>query len=115
MSVVILVAVLLLAVAVLWRERRLRRERAAVARTLQQLGQGLAEARQQLRRLNEELFTVERILEEKHFFDQDDLAQARLRHVEHPRRVAAERAAIASEHKVSPTQLVMDEDFNKVH
>jgi hypothetical protein len=115
MTLVVLVAALILVVALGLRERALRRERSASSRALGELIKSLAEARQQLRRLNEELVVIERVLEEKHFFDQEDLAQARLRLIEHPRRVAAERAAIATEHKVSPTQLVMDEDLNKVH
>jgi len=115
MAVLAVVAVLVLSVAFALRERRLARDRTATEAALQELRTSLEGARTQLRRANEDVFVVQTLLSERNLLDENDLARARLRLIEAPRRVAEEKAAMARHLKVSPTQLVIDPSDSKIH
>ena len=115
MAVLAVVAVLVLSVGLALRERQLARDRAAADAALQELRTSLEGARNQLRRANEDLFVIQTLLAERNLLDENDLARARLRLIEAPRRVAEEKAAMARHLKVSPTQLVIDPSDSKIH
>jgi hypothetical protein len=115
MAVLAVVAVLVLSVGFALRERQLARDRAATEAALQELRTSLEGARNQLRRANEDLFVIQTLLGERNLLDENDLARARLRLIDAPRRVAEEKAAMARHLKVSPTQLVIDPSDSKIH
>ena len=115
MALLAVVGGLLLAFALVVREYQLAKERSQHAAAHERLRVSLKETRGQLRRTLEDVHVIQRVLEEKHLLDETDLARGRMRLIETPRRRAAERNAIVRNHNVSPTQLVMDEDLNKVH
>ena len=115
MAVLAVVAVLVLSVAFAFRERQVARERVAAEMVLQELRTSIEGARSQLRRANEDLYVIQTLLAERNLLDENDLARARLRLIEAPRRVAEERAAMARHLKVSPTQLVIDPTDSKIH
>lgn len=115
MAVLAMVAVLVLSVAFALRERRLARDRTAALAALDELRTSLEAVRIQLRRANEDVFVVQTLLSERNLLDENDLARARLRLIEAPRRVAEEKAAMARHLKVSPTQLVIDPSDSKIH
>jgi hypothetical protein len=115
MALLAVIGGLLLALALIVREYQLAKERARHLATHERLRSSLKETRTQLRRALEDLHVLLRVLEEKHLVDEADLSRGRARLIETPRRLAAERNAIVRNHNVSPTQLVIDEDLNKVH
>jgi len=115
MALLAVIGGLLLAFALIVREYQLAKQRAQDAVTLERLRANIKETRGQLRRAVEDFHVMQRILEEKHLLTQTDLTRGRVRLIEHPRRVAAERNAIVRSHGVSPTQLIIDDDLDKVH
>lgn len=106
---------LFLALALIIREYQLTRERALQAATFEQLRVSLEATRGQLRRACEDLYVLQSVLSERNVLDEADLARTRIRLVEMPRRVAAERDAIRRHLGVAPQHLVIDESDGKVH
>jgi hypothetical protein len=107
---------LLLALALIVREVQLARERANHASELERMRVSLGETRRQLRRALEDLYVLQNVLGDKHLLDEHDLARGRARHIDGPRRIAEERDSILRKHDdVEATQLIIDEDINKVH
>jgi hypothetical protein len=115
MALLAVIGGLLLAAALFVREIYLSKERALQGEAFSRLRDALKDAHTRHRRLAEDLLVLQRLLEEKRLIDAEDLISARLRLIDHPRRIAAERNALASAHNLSPTQLVIDEDANKIH
>lgn len=115
MAFTAVLAGVLLCVAFCVRERHLRRERAATAEALRDLRIALEATRAQLRRAGEDVFVLQTLLAERNLLDDGDLARARIRLIETPRRLAEERAAMARHLQVSPTQLVLDPNDPKIH
>lgn len=105
----------LLAAALLLRELLGLRARNLQADEHEQLRQILSDTQNELRRAVEDVQVLQAVLEEKHLLDEGDLARGRIRFIETPRRVAAQRAEIARTLNVSPTQLVVDDNLDKVH
>jgi hypothetical protein len=107
---------LVMAIALVVREVQLSRERANHTAELERVRQSQGELRRQLRRALEDLYVLQNVLGDKHLLDEHDLARGRARHIDGPRRIAEERDSILSKHDdVEATQLVIDEDINKVH
>ncbi len=115
MALVAIGAALVVCIAFALREQQLSRERAAQNAALDGLRAAIDALRGQLRRAQEDTFVLQTLLGERNMLDENDLAQARLRLIEAPRRVAEERAAMARHLKVSPTQLVLDPGEPKLH
>jgi hypothetical protein len=115
MALLAVIGAVLLASALIVREYQLAKQRTQDAANLERLRANIKETRSQLRRTVEDLHVMQRLLEEKHLLTESDLARGRLRLIERPRRLAAERNAIVRSHGVSPTQLVIDDDLDKVH
>ncbi len=115
MALLAIGAALVVCIAFAIREQQLSRERAAQTAALDGLRAALDAQRGQLRRAQEDVYVLQTLLGERNVVDENDLAQARMRLIEGPRRVAEERAAMARHLKVSPTQLVLDAGEPKVH
>ena len=115
MTLLLIVAALLLAAGLLIREVQARRERARNAEEHQRLAAALAETRAHMKRTQEDLYVLRCLLEEKRVLDDADVAQARARFVDAPRRTQAERDELARALNVSPTHLVLDGDADKLH
>jgi hypothetical protein len=106
---------LFLALALLVREVQLSRERAMQAAVFEQLRAALESTRTQLRRASEDLHVLQNVLVERRMVDEAELARTRIRLVEMPRRLAAEKDAIRRHLGVSPQVLVRDDGDGKVH
>ncbi len=106
---------LLLALALIAREVQLARERSSQATNTAKLHSTLTDTRRQLRRALEDIYVLHAVLADKNLVDDADVARIRARLIDTPRRVAEERDAIMRSHDVSPPQLVIDEDVNKIH
>ncbi|MEL6543744.1 MAG: hypothetical protein AAFQ82_03900 [Myxococcota bacterium] len=79
------------------------------------LGEALDTQQRTMRRLQEDIYVLQSVLRERNLLNEQELAQARDRLVEQPKRVAAERDAIKRHHDIGvPTQLIED-SLNKVH
>ncbi len=115
MALLAIAAAVVLCIAFGAREHQLARERAAQAAAIEGLRAALEAMRGQLRRSQEDVYVFQTLLVERNLFDEGELARARLRLIEAPRRVAEERAAMARHLKVSPTQLVLDPGEPKLH
>jgi hypothetical protein len=115
MALLSVLAVLVLSVAFALRERQARKDLARQDAELTELRAATEQTRQQLRRALEDLFVFQSLLAERNVLDENDLARARDRLIEAPRKVAEERAAMARNLKVSPTQLVVDPGDSKLH
>lgn len=106
---------LLLALALIAREVQIARERSALADQVERQRLMAADTRRQLRRALEDLYVMQTLLADKHLLDENEFARGRVRLIEKPRRVAEERNAILRDSDVEPTQLVVDDDVNKIH
>ena len=115
MAMLAMVAAVVLGTALLAREVQLGHERATVSANIRELRVALELSRAQLRRTAEDLYVIQTLLCERNLLDEGEIARARLRLIDAPRRVAEERAAMARHLKVSPTQLVFDPGDSKIH
>ncbi len=115
MALLAIVGGLLLSLALILRELHLSRERAQHARAEKALRAALKVTHDGLQRVNDDLRALAATLSEKHLIDDADLARARVRFVDLPRRVAEERDHILRTTQASPTQLVVDDHIHKVH
>lgn len=115
MALLAVIAVIVLGVVLLTREHQFSRERATTGTSVQEVRAALDACRMQLRRTAEDLYVIQTVLSERNLLDDNELARARLRLIEAPRRMAEERAAMARHLKVSPTQLMLDSAEPKIH
>jgi hypothetical protein len=115
MALLAVIAAVVLCVAFAIRENQLGRERRVLAAAIEELRGVLDMTRMQLRRTGEDLYVTQTLLTERNVLDENDMARARLRLIEAPRRMAEERAQMARHLKVSPTQLLIDQGDPKVH
>ncbi len=115
MALFAVLGALLLTVAMILREVQLGKERAAQAQAFALLREALRDSQARTKRVAEDLLVLQRLLEEKRLLDAEELITARLRLIDQPRRVAAERHALTTAHNLAPNQLIIDEDASKVH
>lgn len=115
MALLAVIAAGVLCIAFAVREYQLGKERAAMISAITELRTAVEASRTQLRRLTEDIYVIQTVLAERNVIDDADLARARMRLIETPRRLAEERAAMARHLKVSPTQLVLDPGDPKIH
>ena len=106
---------LLLALALVLRELQLTRERSLQAAAEERLRVALEQTRAQLQHAVEDVYVLRTLLVERGLFEEGDIARARARLVEGPRRLAAEREALMRHLDGAATHLVLDEQNNKVH
>ncbi|OGQ77771.1 MAG: hypothetical protein A2289_18985 [Deltaproteobacteria bacterium RIFOXYA12_FULL_58_15] len=115
MALLAVIGGLLLALAIVVREYQLSKDRKGHADEHERMALALKESRTQLRRAIEDVHVLQCVLQDKHLLDETELAAGRVRHIDGPRRAAAERNAIVQTINISPTQLVIDEDITKIH
>lgn len=115
MALLAVIGGILLALALIARELQGSRERAAQTAALHEVQSALERTRQQLRRTQEDLYVMQSLLAERNILDEAELARGRLRLIETPKRLAAEREAVVRHLGASPTELVVDENVDKIH
>jgi hypothetical protein len=101
--------------ALILREFQLARERAMHMAAFDQLRLALEGMRAQLRRNAEDIYVMQVLLAERSIFNEAELARARARLIEAPKRNAEERESIQRHLGREPTHLVLDENDGKIH
>lgn len=115
MLVLTLIGTMLIGLALLVRELRLVDERRQQAAALLAVEAALEKTRAKLRRTLEDVYVLQTLLLERNVLDEQELAKARARLVEAPRRAAEERAEVLRTVNVSEPALVVDEGIDKLH
>lgn len=115
MLVLTLIGTMLIGLALLVRELRLVDERRRQTAALLAVEAALEKTRAQLRRTLEDVYVLQTLLLERNLLDEQELARARARLVEAPRRIAQERAEVLRTAGVSEPALVVDEGIDKLH
>ena len=104
-----------LALALVVREIQFARDRIAKRAQLSELNANIEKLRTQLRRAQEDVYVMQTLLSERNILDENEIARGRVRLIENPKRLAAEKDAIVRHLGVSPTSLVVDDNVDKIH
>ncbi len=105
----------LLAASIAIREWQWARERRETRASLRSLTDNLDKSQRNVRRLQEDVYVLQTVLRERNLLSENELAQARDRLIEQPKRVAAERDAIQRHLNIGVPVQVIEESLNKVH
>lgn len=115
MVVIAIVSGATLALVLIVREIQFARDRISRRAQFSELNANLEKLRTQLRRAQEDAYVLQTLLSERNILDEGEIARGRVRLIENPKRLAAEKEAIVRHLGVSPTQLVVDDNVDKIH
>jgi hypothetical protein len=104
-----------LALALVVREIQFARDRMGRRAQFNELTANIEKLRAQLRRAQEDVYVLQTLMSERNILDENEIARGRVRLIENPKRLAAEKDAIVRHLGVSPTSLVVDENVDKIH
>lgn len=115
MVVLAIVSSASLALALVVREILFARDRTHRRAQFNELTANVEKLRTQLRRAQEDVYVLQTLMSERNILDENEIARGRVRLIENPKRLAAEKDAIVRHLGVSPTALVVDENVDKIH
>ncbi|MBC7793795.1 MAG: hypothetical protein H7Z43_08805 [Clostridia bacterium] len=104
-----------LVLALVVREIQSARDRRSSRAQFNEVHANIEKLRAQFRRTQEDVYVIQTLMSERNILDENELARGRVRLIENPKRLAAEKDAIVRHLGVSPTSLVVDDNVDKIH